>query len=417
MIGLILYERAYANWEGGGALAAVRLAGLTLVHRQLKLLARRGCRRLVVWFPEELQGTPGLSPPPDLPAEYVFAPISALRVRERVAELAGESGLPVVLMRGDYVLQEDAVKGVLDRGPGAAGVAQEDGQRVVLVHLDGPGLAALPADADDAPAEGVLDRLAGGTSLARIEISGSGRTNDAKPTGTYCFRLQHATDLAGAARRMLAATQKGGGDLLGRYLHPVPEDTMVRWLLPTPVTPNQITVLNILVAACATVLYARSWFVLGVLVTIPVGILDGVDGKLARIKLLFSRLGTILDGIFIDKLAQTAWVAAIGWGLYRLDHQPLWLWLVVGFLCTDNLIRAVDGLYTLRFKEEQMIHFPRFRTIRAGRNTYVLILMVAALFNSPAGALWALVGWGAVTVLVRAVHLLGSLVSRRAEAR
>lgn len=102
---------------------------------------------------------------------------------------------------------------------------------------------------------------------------------------------------------------------------------LVRALLRTPLTPNQVSVMSALigVAASAVILLGGAWATsLLPLVILQLSmILDCCDGDVARLKLKFSRLGEWLDSMG-DETIQLTLVAALGIGLARDGAHPAW---------------------------------------------------------------------------------------------
>src|SRR5690606_1225293 len=92
-----------------------------------------------------------------------------------------------------------------------------------------------------------------------------------------------------ATRELQRSAQKGCLDWPARYLHPPVEDAIVRLLLPTRITPNIVTVVTGLVGFAGVFAFAGGWLWAGLVLMLLNGPLDGVDGKLARTRLEFSR--------------------------------------------------------------------------------------------------------------------------------
>ena len=91
-------------------------------------------------------------------------------------------------------------------------------------------------------------------------------------------------------------------ELVDRAIHRAAAQFLVRRLVATPVTPNQITVLACLVGVAASVLIVSGlehpWlYAAGGAALLLSCILDCVDGQLARARNQQSALGRILDGI------------------------------------------------------------------------------------------------------------------------
>jgi phosphatidylglycerophosphate synthase len=110
-------------------------------------------------------------------------------------------------------------------------------------------------------------------------------------------------------------------ELINTYILRPIAGVIVKILYPTPVTPNQVTVVAIIIGICASYFYwigkSYATFLAGVLVTVK-DLLDSADGQLARAKSLFSRRGRYLDSIgdfIVDLLIFTA----ITISLYRVS--------------------------------------------------------------------------------------------------
>jgi phosphatidylglycerophosphate synthase len=99
-------------------------------------------------------------------------------------------------------------------------------------------------------------------------------------------------------------------------------------LARTSVTPNQVTLLTLLVFAGGAVVMALepSWkaLILGAVIIELSYVLDCVDGQLARLKGTSSPVGAHLD-FLMDELKAFLLVAAAGVRLWRADHAAHWL--------------------------------------------------------------------------------------------
>lgn len=104
---------------------------------------------------------------------------------------------------------------------------------------------------------------------------------------------------------------------------------LTRWLASTSVTPNQVSVASAVVGGLSGSLFLSESLavnVLGMLAFVLANLLDSVDGQLARMKKMTSRLGRILDGV--------AGVAIFG-SIYlflaiRLSREDGWPALLLG---------------------------------------------------------------------------------------
>lgn len=105
------------------------------------------------------------------------------------------------------------------------------------------------------------------------------------------------------------------------------------------VTPNQVTVVAILVGLAAAVLASRGGYaalaVAGVLLELN-SILDSVDGELARLRFQYSKLGQWLDNLS-DEIVDSAFVVGVGWALGEA-------WLAVALAAASG--RVLNAIIT-----------------------------------------------------------------------
>jgi phosphatidylglycerophosphate synthase len=153
-------------------------------------------------------------------------------------------------------------------------------------------------------------------------------------------------------------------------------------------------------------LFARGYFVAGLVAAWLMTFLDTVDGKLARVTLTSSRIGNIFDH-GIDLLHPPFWYVAWYFGLAAgaTQSQALWLagavWtVVIGYVVG----RLQEGFFLWRYGFE--LHAWRrldaaFRLFTARRNPNLVILTAAMIAARPDLGLQAVAAW---TVLSLAFH-------------
>ncbi len=107
-------------------------------------------------------------------------------------------------------------------------------------------------------------------------------------------------------------------ELINIYLLRPVAGLIVRVLYPTPVTPNQVTIVSTVAGIVAAGFYLKNEAVFtaaaGLLVTLK-DVLDSADGQLARAKQQYTRIGRFLDSIG-DFVVDLLVFGAIGWVLY-----------------------------------------------------------------------------------------------------
>lgn len=102
---------------------------------------------------------------------------------------------------------------------------------------------------------------------------------------------------------------------------------VARWFARLGLTPNQVTILSLVVALGAAAMVAtgtRSGYVLGAVVFHVSFALDCIDGDLARYTVSFSKLGARLDLTF-DRLKEYALFAGLAFAVAHSDPSIWWL--------------------------------------------------------------------------------------------
>lgn len=121
---------------------------------------------------------------------------------------------------------------------------------------------------------------------------------------------------------------------------------LTRLFLKTPFTPNQITILSFILGLGSAWCFFQGGYQMGLsgagLLLLSIWI-DGVDGEVARIKLMESKMGAKLD-IFCDNVVHIAVFFSIGTGLFHINGQIIFLYLgllaAFGSLISFLMLRA-----------------------------------------------------------------------------
>ena len=207
---------------------------------------------------------------------------------------------------------------------------------------------------------------------------------------------------------LIDAAQKGTLDFPAEFIHPPLENLVTKWISATAVTPNQVTTLTIVLAFLTTGLLAAGqlaagYLFAGLIIAFAVGVLDGVDGKLARVTVRCTRFGDRYEHI-LDVVWELTWYWALGWMLSSGGD-------VVGPFVLSTVItlfylldKAATGMFKSRqgielFDYEPVDRF--FRRIGARRNTNVLLLLGGASAGMLEEAFTFVAIW---TVITAAFH-------------
>lgn len=212
-----------------------------------------------------------------------------------------------------------------------------------------------------------------------------------------CVKIESSEDLKIADKILKDSVQKGVNDWPAQIIHPPFEFALAKLASTTKITPNQITYVSISIAFGLTpVLYFGEWAIFMVLSFI-MGILDGVDGKLARLTHRTSKGGDLLDHVS-DIVYLSFWYFAIG---MFFINQGIDVWVPTIILqVAYYLDRIVLGLFSKKKGAE--LHDYRqidcwFRRIGARRNPCYWLFMVGFLMNDFLFGYQMVVWWTVIT--------------------
>jgi phosphatidylglycerophosphate synthase len=195
--------------------------------------------------------------------------------------------------------------------------------------------------------------------------------------------------------------EKGASDFLAYYVHRPIEDWIVDRLRNTPVTPNQVTLAANVLAYSVTALYLSGNLLPGILLAFIVGVVDGLDGKLARAKNMATKLGKLEHSF--DLLYEFSWLAALAFYISGImnGRAPILLGLFSIILISfyrfsyDTFGKIVGSSFDTYAPFER-----RFRRIAGRRNLYNIHILIAVLFGVPLICLYTITIHAALTAVV-----------------
>ena len=374
----------FADTDDITAGAGRSVYGISLLERHLRVFASLGARRVTVVGPAPGRGSKVRADGYD---ERWFAELLAVDcvgADESPARwLPGKDEVALVL-DAHHLYDPRVLRAMVEGGPNrkAADSAVRESCRLLVADADL--LASLTA------------RWSGSESLWSSLDSSPESTCpvfDLREMDPYIVDLRRSLppwwvvlDSDRKARRaealLIDAAQKGTLDFPAEFIHPPLENLLTKWISAGTVTPNQVTTLTILLAFLATGLLAvgqsgPGYTAAGLIIAFIVGVLDGVDGKLARVTVRCTRFGDRFEHI-LDVIWELTWYWALGWMLGGGGDAagPFVLASVITLFYL--LDKAATGMFKSRqgielFDYEPMDRF--FRRIGARRNTNVLLLL------------------------------------------
>ena len=203
-----------------------------------------------------------------------------------------------------------------------------------------------------------------------------------------------------AAHLLLEATQNGVLDFPALAHAPI-EKWVVSHLCRTAVTPNQITLLTAVLGLAVTLTYARGYLWTGALLALVIGILDGVDGKLARVKVQTTKLGKAEHTL--DFFIEMSWWGALAYHFDSTGKLPHAYAILSGFYISHFLGRLARHLIQRRIGRSLDDFAPFDRLVRyvAGRrNIYSWLFTLSLLLGAPVTGFVLLCSWGIVSATI-----------------
>lgn len=238
---------------------------------------------------------------------------------------------PCIVVRGNLVFSSAQLRHVL------AEYAKQPGESVSLVSAGGDSSASLSVGPLPVLLEAgarTAKQISGGKSCLPFGLgSGAGDKLEAE------LRI---------ARAMREETVNTDG-LLARIIDRRLSWRISRRLARTRITPNQVTLTNTALGFLIALMFAMPsyWLRLGAGLLFLVSVtLDGVDGELARLKMVESESGRRLD-VLTDNLVEVAIFVGLMVGCYRASGSSAYFYLMAillaGFgLCAITVNRALS---------------------------------------------------------------------------
>ncbi len=225
-------------------------------------------------------------------------------------------------------------------------------------------------------------------------------------SGHYWVDVDTEEDAKRAKRILAKYTKKGRGasDFIAHYLNRPLEISLTYHLSDTRVTPNMVTVASNVVAYLTAAFFLFGQLLPGALLTFVVGVIDGVDGKLARIRHQTTRLGK-LEHTF-DLLFEFTWLIALAtylsafWGTLPFLLAAVSITLMAFYRMVYDLFSRTMG--------ESLDNYGRFergfRRVAGRRNLYNLHILVFVILGVPLWSLFTIMLHAAVTAAVYVVR-------------
>jgi phosphatidylglycerophosphate synthase len=289
----------------------------------------------------------------------------------------------------------------------------------------GPALVTRDFLVGLSPAAPVFEELKNKTDNRKIDIIDAAEEDDyivrmRRRVRPLCFSASPEQSRRVAERIILDSAQNGTLDLPA-YIHGPIETAIISLLCKTRITPNQITIGGFVIGCSATAAFVVGRVGLGILAALIFGIVDGLDGKLSRVKIETTERGEWEH--HLDYLIENSWWLAIAFHLWRSGQFPNVFYflalLIASHLLTEFAKRRAK-VATGRLLDDLTPFDRGFRLIASRRNVYVWILAIGFLLNAFPQSYAIICGWAAVSAavhLTRSVWICNALRRRVVDSR
>jgi phosphatidylglycerophosphate synthase len=394
--------------------ALIELCGVNLLERLLRILQRLGFHRAIVFSstPEIIEAE--LAKPSwareEITAQLVSTaakPVTAHRILEQ-----GQTARFLIVPANVYC-DGRLLAALSARNSPTVLVDSNPPQFVehLIQNPSGPALVTrdfLLACSDSAP---LFEELKQKTDAREIDTLNAAKVADyivsmRRHVRPLCFSAPQEQSRRVAERVIFDSAQNGTLDLPA-YIHGPIETAIISLLCKTRITPNQITIGGFIIGCSATAAFAFGRVGLGILAALIFGIVDGLDGKQARVKIETTKRGKWEH--HLDYFIENSWWAAIAFDLWRSGQFPnafYFLALLVGSRLLHEFAKRGATMAKGRLLDDVAPFDRAFRLIAARRNVYVWILACGFLLNAFPQSYAISCGWAAVSA---AVHLMRSI--------
>jgi len=209
-----------------------------------------------------------------------------------------------------------------------------------------------------------------------------------------------------AERLLRDATQKGTLDFPALVHAPI-EKWLVSHLCRTTITPNQITVGTAVLGLGVMLLYVCGYLWAGALFALVIGVLDGVDGKLARLKAQTTKLGKKEHDL--DYFVETSWWMALAYHFQATGQIRYAYVIFFVFFAFHRLERMAIQAVQRRIGRnlDDFTPFDRLVRLVAGRrNIYTWLFAFFLAIGAPAtGFIW-ICFWGVASAIIHIFRAL-----------
>jgi len=231
-----------------------------------------------------------------------------------------------------------------------------------------------------------------------------------KDINAFWIDMDTKEDIVKAEKVLIENACKGTNDLLATYVNKPIEDFIVKRVANYRITPNQITVLTNIIAYASTILFFKGYLLFASLLTFIVSFMDGVDGKLSRVKISSSKTGKMEHAF--DFLFEHSWHIALAFYLSKTFGLTS-IMLAALILLFDGFSQYCQWAFEDAEKGYQLVDYGalerKFRKFDGRKNTYIILILFGILLNVPFYSLIAITSWSFISAGFYCVRAMNHL--------
>jgi hypothetical protein len=400
--------------------ALIELCGISTLERLLRTLQRCGIDRATILSSTSEPIAEELARPSWPRAELALTlrarPEGALRI-EQIADIWPDTAQLLLVVRGDVVFDRRLLQLLATQSSPAVLVDSDVPSKLRSLVAQAPnvpgaklcGAALLQRDwvsSQTGPVEKAITNGLEQSAIAAVDVTGQPTYSPAlrRRLRPFWFPAPRPEEVDRAEGILLNSVQKGTQDLPARFHAPL-ETFLISKLCKTAITPGQLTVSWIILAFGTTILFATGHLIGGIVLALITGILDGLDGKQARIRVETSVVGKIEHRF--DSFFEVVWPTALAYHFYISGQLPNAFF----YLALLIVAEALDGIGKLGVygPAEKLLVDPGLldrivRLVGGRRNVYVWVLIACVVSGVPEKALIVMAFWEVATAAADLLH-------------
>ena len=226
----------------------------------------------------------------------------------------------------------------------------------------------------------------------------------------FCINIDKKDDIIRAEKLLVENACKGTNDVLATYVNKYIENFLVKRVARTGITPNQISILTNIIAYVSTFLFLRGHLLSASLLTFIVSFMDGVDGKLSRIKISSSHIGKMEHAF--DFLFEHSWYIALGLYLSK-THGIISIVLATLVLLHDGFSHYCQQAFADAKNGHPLVDFgkleKKFRRFDGRKNSYIIFILFGVILHMPYYSLIAITCWSFISAAFYCLRVMKHL--------